>query len=123
MTRRQDSYARNLTRYLIGFITSIVLTLIAYAMVTSNTIESVPLFLGLGVLALIQMIVQLIFFLHVAHESRPRFRLASLLFMITVLAIIVGGSLWIMHHLNYNMMDMSSHEKDTYMTGQKDKGF
>jgi cytochrome o ubiquinol oxidase subunit IV len=123
MARRRESYNRTLIQYCIGFVSSLVLTFTAYLLVVGNTVEGLSLLLILGGLALIQMIVQLIFFLHVGSETRPRFRLFSLVFMTIVLVIIVGGSLWIMHHLNYNMMEMSSHEKDIYMTSQKDKGF
>jgi cytochrome o ubiquinol oxidase operon protein cyoD len=110
-------------KYSLGFVISLVLTLTAYVLVTGRLLDGLGLLLVLGGLALAQMIVQLIFFLHVSDESRPRFRLVSLGFMMTVLLIVVGGSLWIMHHLNYNMMDMSAHDKDAYMTSQKDKGF
>ncbi len=123
MTNRKNEYRRTLIGYTVGFIVSLVLTFTAYLMVTGKVAEGTTLLLLLGVLALVQMLVQLVFFLHVASESRPRFRLFSFGLMTTILIIVVAGSLWIMHHLNYNMMDMSAHDKDMYMTGQKDKGF
>ena len=123
MTNRQSEHKRMIIKYSIGFVSSLVLTFGAYSLVSGRLLTGVSLLLLLGGLALIQMIIQLIFFLHVADESRPRFRLLSFGFMTTVLVIVVGGSLWIMHHLNYNMMDMSPHDKNSYMTGQKDKGF
>lgn len=123
MTRRQLEDRQMIVKYSIGFISSLVLTFAAYALVSGHLLDGLNLLLVLGGLAIVQMIVQLLFFLHVTDETRPRFRLLSFGFMATVLVIVVAGSLWIMHHLNYNMMDMSPHDKDSYMTGQKDKGF
>ena len=123
MTQRQDGLQRMLLRYWIGFVTSLVLTLGAYILASGRIVSGIELIIVLGGLALVQMLVQLVFFLHLADETRPRFRLVSFGFMTIILVIVVAGSLWIMYHLNYNMMDMSSHEKDSYMTSQKDKGF
>lgn len=123
MTQRQDKFRRTLGGYLIGFVTSLVLTFGAYILVSGRILTGIELIVVLGGLALVQMLVQLVFFLHLADETRPRFRLVSFGFMATILVIVVGGSLWIMYHLNYNMMGMSSHDKDSYMTSQKDKGF
>jgi cytochrome o ubiquinol oxidase operon protein cyoD len=77
----------------------------------------------LGVLAVAQMIVQLVFFLHLGDEVRPRYKFASFVFMAGILIIVVGGSLWIMNNLNQNMMQMSPTEKTNYMMTQHDKGF
>jgi cytochrome o ubiquinol oxidase operon protein cyoD len=123
MTKRSDEYSRTLTKYVIGFLASLALTMFAYALVSGRILTGDSLLLVIGGLALVQMIVQLFFFLHMADESRPRFRLVSFGFMLSILVIVVAGSLWIMYHLNYNMMGMSAAEKDTYMTSQKDKGF
>lgn len=123
MTQRQDGLQRMLLRYSIGFVTSLVLTLGAYILASGQIVSGIELIIVLGGLALVQMLVQLVFFLHLADETRPRFRLVSFGFMTIILVIVVAGSLWIMYHLNRNMMDMNSREKDTYMTSQKDKGF
>jgi cytochrome o ubiquinol oxidase subunit IV len=54
------------------------------------------------VLAVSQLFVQLLFFLHLSRESRPRWNLIVLLFAAMVLLIVVLGSLWIMNNLNYH---------------------
>jgi cytochrome o ubiquinol oxidase operon protein cyoD len=54
-------------------------------------------------LALIQLFIQLVFFLHLDRGSKPRWNLGILAFAILVVVIIVFGSLWIMANLNYNM--------------------
>ncbi|MDB5165868.1 MAG: cyoD [Candidatus Saccharibacteria bacterium] len=123
MARRDNDYQRTLINYVVGFLASLALTFCAYVLVSGHILGGITLLLVIGGLALVQMLVQLLFFLHMADESRPRFRLVSFGFMAMILVIVVAGSLWIMYHLNYNMMGMSPSQKDTYMTTQKDKGF
>lgn len=110
MNRLKLSEQRMVASYLIGFGLSLGLTIIAFA-VTMLQVESgmraYPkdmLIIGLAVLAVIQLVVQLLFFFHLGKESRPRLNTASFLFMLMVVVIIVFGSLWIMYNLNYNMM-------------------
>ncbi len=109
--------------YLVGFALSVVTTFVAYFMVTERWFEGWMLLVLLGLLAFTQMIVQLYFFLHLGEEMKPRLRAWSFVFMSIILLIIVVGSLWIMGHLNYNMMEMAPVEKDHYMMGEKDAGF
>ena len=111
-----------LARYTIGFVLSLLLTFAAYLYVVlgANGAWLLPL---LGVLALTQMVVQLIFFLHLGDEVGPRYKLWSFVFMLIILATVVGGSLWIMVNLNYNMMSMSPSEKTNYMTTKSNSGF
>jgi cytochrome o ubiquinol oxidase operon protein cyoD len=53
--------------------------------------------------AIAQLLVQIIFFLHLKSESRPRFNLVVLAFTFIVIVLVVGGSLWIMENLNTHM--------------------
>lgn len=90
--------------YLIGFILSLALTLTSYFLVTDKILAGATLgytLLGLGT---VQMIVQMICFLHLGQESKPHWNSITFLFMLMVLVIIVAGSLWIMSNLNYNVM-------------------
>ena len=109
--------------YVIGFVASLTLTLIAFSLVYFRIISGTELLVAIGILAIIQAIVQLNYFLHLCSEAKPRLRLMTFLFMFLILAIIVGGSIWIMHNLNYNMMRMTPAEKNYYMNSQRDKGF
>lgn len=109
--------------YFIGFGLSAAITFVAYFAVVEQWAEGWTLLILLGTLAFTQMIVQLYLFLHLGEEMKPRLRAWSFVFMSIILLIIVAGSLWIMGHLNYNMMEMTPTEKDHYMMGQKDKGF
>lgn len=105
--------------YTIGFILSIILTLIAYVFVQRSTgaehnaLSPRLLMAGVFVLAIAQLAVQLQFFIHLGHESKPRWSKLAFLFMVIVVFIVGGGSMWIMNNLDYNMM--SPTETDTYM--------
>lgn len=90
--------------YLIGFVLSILLTLIAYFLVVEHVFNNrilVFTIIGLGV---VQMLIQLLFFLHLGQEPKPYWNCQLFLFMLTILVILVIGSLWIMHNLSYNVM-------------------
>jgi len=97
-----------LSSYSTGFVLSIILTLAAYFLVANHLLPDrhtlILILVGLGVA---QLLVQVIFFLHLGSESNPRWNLIAFLFAVMVVGIIGFGSLWIMQHLNYNMMQMS----------------
>jgi cytochrome o ubiquinol oxidase subunit IV len=102
----------SLKSYIVGFGLSIALTLIAYVMVVKRLFSGKALVLAIMGLAVIQLYVQLYFFLHMGRESKPRWNLIVFLFMLLVLLIVVGGSLWIMYNLNYHTMSPSEIMKD-----------
>ena len=92
-----------LKSYVTGFILSIVLTLVPYILVTNHLMTPIILVGVILVFAFIQLAVQLIFFLHVKQESKPRLNLfIFILFFCTILVVVVA-SIWIMQHLNYRM--------------------
>lgn len=111
-----------IARYIVGFILSLVLTLAAYAVTLGNKGAS-WLLAVLVVLAVLQMVVQLLFFLHLDEEQRPRYKLWSFIFMAGTLLIIVVGSIWIMFNMNYNMQHMSPDQKNQYMMKEYNKGY
>ncbi len=104
-----------LASYIIGFAFSIGLTLVAYLGVTHNWFSNGTPSIALLVLAILQLVVQLFFFLHVGRETRPRWRLFTLFLAITVILIVVIGSIWIMYNLNYRMLPS---EMERYMQRQ-----
>lgn len=104
MLDAKHSWNQNRKPLCIGFALSILLTLSAY-WITQKSIFSGALFLyAIFGLAALQALVQLLFFFHLGIESRPRWNLISFLFMILVIIVVFGGSLWIMQNLNYSMM-------------------
>ena len=86
--------------YITGFIFSIALTLMAYFAVANHAPNILPIILTL---AIIQLFVQLIFFLHVGKGSDRIWNLVVLFSTVGIVLILVLGSIWIMGHLNYNM--------------------
>ncbi len=110
ITSSHDAGAGSKTSYIIGFALSIILTLVAFLLVHIHVAHhhTYPpdsfMMIILPVLAVIQLFVQLIFFLHLSRESKPRWNALALSFAITVIVILVIGSLWIMSNLNYRMM-------------------
>ena len=101
-----------LKSYIIGFLLSVVFTLCAYypVMLHVNSHHLFPtheiIIPIIMILAFAQLIVQLLFFLHLGRESQPRWNLIMLISFVSVIFIMVVGSLWIMNHLNYNMSPM-----------------
>ena len=90
--------------YVVGFILSIILTLTAFKIVDDGLLKGWGLTLTLIAFAVVQLLVQLLFFLHLDKERKPRQNLMAFAFMAIVLLIIVLGSLWIMDNLNYHVM-------------------
>lgn len=90
--------------YTVGFVLSILLTLAAYSSVVNRTHPDSTLIGIIVGLAVTQLLVQLVFFLHLGRESKPRWKLMIFLWMLLIVGIVVGGSLWIMQNLDYNMM-------------------
>ena len=104
---RHISEHATLTSYVTGFVFSIALTVLAYIAATQHTLSRRMLISTIAGLAVTQFLVQLVFFLHLGRETKPRWKLLVFGLMILVVAILVIGSLWIMYNLNYNMMSPS----------------
>jgi cytochrome o ubiquinol oxidase operon protein cyoD len=100
--------------YVIGFVLSVITTLAAYFLVVNALLPQQALIYTVLAIAVVQLIVQVIFFLHIGRGSR--WKLISFIFTVVVVAIVVVGSVWVMNHLNYNMMDMTPSEQHLYMS-------
>lgn len=104
-----------LKTYTIGFVLSLILTLCAYFITVAHVasyhkIISHEIFIPIIItFAVTQMIAQLIFFLHLLKESRPRLNLIFFISTFSLILLVIIASIWIMQHLNYNMTpaDMS----------------
>jgi len=92
------------TSYAIGYGLSILLTIVPFLLVMRSSLPQGTIVIAIVVLAAIQIFVQLVFFLHLNTSSEQRWNLVALLYALIILLIVAGGSLWIMYHLNYNMM-------------------
>jgi|SRR5579872_636644 len=98
-----------LKAYITGFVLSILLTVAAYFLVAWSVKSGIDMLsnsnltFAVLVLAVIQFVVQLVLFLHLGREKKPRWNLAVFAATITLVLIVIIGSIWIMNHLNYNM--------------------
>jgi cytochrome o ubiquinol oxidase operon protein cyoD len=107
----------SLQSYVIGFTSCLILSLLAYAVAVSQSISNVSAILIIGALAIVQFFIQLTRFLHLDSEFKPRWKLAVFILMLTIVLIVVIGSLWIMSNLNYNMLD-NQNEINKYVQSQ-----
>lgn len=88
----------------LGF--SIVLTVAAFLLAGSQIVYTPAIPVALIVLAIAQMGVHLVFFLHITTGPDNTNNVLALAFGVLVVFLIVVGSIWIMDHLNQNMMPM-----------------
>lgn len=106
LTTTYEASHGSVKSYFIGFLISIVLTIIPFYFVMTHIVSKEFIVVTIIVTAILQLLVQLICFLHMSHESHPRWNLTAFIFTTIVVTILVIGSLWIMWNLNENMMDM-----------------
>lgn len=90
--------------YIIGFVSSLLLTTASFFLVITKVLTGKNLIYAVVGLALAQAVFQLIYFLHLGEEAKPRWQLGIFFFMLLILLIVVGGSLWIMNDLNDRVM-------------------
>lgn len=94
-------HTSSLKTYVTGFLLSIILTIIPLVVVMYNLLESTATYIVLIAAAILQFVVQLIFFMHLRDEEKPRYNLLALIFGLIILLTIIIGSIWIM---KYNMV-------------------
>ncbi len=94
----------SLKSYLTGFILSLILTAIPFALVMSGAWSSAVTLAGIFSAGLVQILVHLHYFLHLDTSSEARWNVLALIFTLLIMLLFVGGTLWIMASLNYRMM-------------------
>jgi cytochrome o ubiquinol oxidase subunit IV len=94
----------SLKSYIVGFILSIILTAMSFGCVMSGAVPHDFILPGIMVLCVAQVLVQLIFFLHLSAKPGQRDNLSIGVFTLLIIAIVVVGSLWVLHNMNVNMM-------------------
>jgi cytochrome o ubiquinol oxidase subunit IV len=94
-----------LRTYLIGFGLSVVLTAIPFWLVMTGVLNSKQATaLSIMAFAVVQIVVHMVFFLHMSAKSEGGWTMMALIFTLVVVGIAMTGSLWVMYHLNTNMM-------------------
>jgi cytochrome o ubiquinol oxidase operon protein cyoD len=94
----------NLKDYTIGFILSVILTAIPFWLVMGHVLEpgaTKAVILGF---AAVQVIVHMIYFLHMNSSAEGGWNMMSLILTVILLVIVLSGSIWVMYHMNANMM-------------------
>ena len=93
--------------YWIGFALSVVLTAIPFWLVMTRPLTTQATALIIMAFAAVQMIVHMIFFLHMNRRAEGGWSIMALLFTGVIVLIALSGSLWVMYHMNENMMPMA----------------
>ena len=100
--------------YVTGFVLSVILTAIPFWLVMADVLgDNRTAGLVIMAFAVVQIVVHMIYFLHMNTKSEGGWTFLALIFTIVMVVIALSGSLWVMNHLNNNMMPI--HE----MTGMK----
>jgi cytochrome o ubiquinol oxidase operon protein cyoD len=91
--------------YLTGFALSVLLTAVPFALVMTGVIVDARVTAGIIMaFAVVQIVVHMIYFLHMNGRSENGWTLMALIFTVIVVVIVLSGSLWVMYHMNLNMM-------------------
>ena len=91
--------------YVIGFVLAVILTAIPFWLVMADVFADTRITAGIVMaLALVQIVVHMIYFLHMNTKSEGGWTLMALIFTIIIVVIALAGSMWVMYHMNANMM-------------------
>ena len=91
--------------YVKGFILAVILTAIPFYLVMNNVItDRSTAVLVLGLFAIVQVLVHMVYFLHMNGKIQGGWTMLSTIFTVIFLAIAISGTLWVMFHMNTNMM-------------------
>ncbi len=102
-----DSFLSGFTTYAVGLVLSLGLTGTAFWVAHSQALWGPGIPIGLCVLAIAQMGVHLVFFLHITTGPDNTNNVLALAFGVLIVFLVVAGSLWIMTNLNHNMLPMN----------------
>ena len=100
------SVAQRVTGYLTGLGLAILLTATSFFVAGTDLVCQPSIPVALVVLAIAQMGVHLVFFLHITTGPDNTNNVLALAFGVLIVILVIGGSLWIMANLNHNMMPM-----------------
>ena len=97
--------------YMTGFILSVLLTAVPFWLVMGDVLKD-TLITSIVIMAFaaVQIVVHMIYFLHMNTKSEGGWTFIALVFTLTLVVITLVGSIWVMYHMDQNMMPMSPHE-------------
>jgi cytochrome o ubiquinol oxidase operon protein cyoD len=97
-------HAHGLKTLITGFVLALILTIIPFGLVGIGLLPRMPTLVIIAILAVIQVLIHLRFFLHLDLSTTPRETILAIVFAAVLIFIMVGGSLWIMFDLQQRMM-------------------
>ena len=100
------SIADELRTYVIGLLLAVLLTGVSFFVAGTSLVWQPSIPIAIFVLALAQMGVHLVFFLHITTGPDNTNNIMALAMGVLIVLLLVSGSLWIMSHLNHNMLSM-----------------
>ncbi len=103
MQMSTDTTHDMMRRYIVGYGLALVLTLIAFALTATEALGLAATLTIIAILAIVQVVVHLRYFLHVDLGSSSRENILALAFAALLIFIMAGGTLWIMLDLHYRM--------------------
>ncbi|WP_144150382.1 cytochrome o ubiquinol oxidase subunit IV [Paraburkholderia sp. BCC1885] len=90
--------------YIVGFVLAVLLTAASFGLVMQGLLPPQSALMVLAVLALVQIVVHLVFFLHLNTSSSQRWNVMALCYTVVAAVILIGGTMWVMHNVSMNMM-------------------
>jgi cytochrome o ubiquinol oxidase operon protein cyoD len=103
-----DAHKQNvhgsLKSYTVGFALSLILTVLSFGCVMSGAVPQELVVPGIVAFCVVQLLVQLVFFLHMGTAPEQRDNLSIGVFSLLIIAIVVAGSVWVMHNMNTHML-------------------
>ena len=94
--------------YWIGFVASVVLTAFPFWLVMTRPLTTQATALLIMAFAALQVVVHMVFFLHMNRRAEGGWSIMALIFTVVIVAIAFSGTLWVMYHMNANMMPMQA---------------
>jgi cytochrome o ubiquinol oxidase operon protein cyoD len=105
----ENEFGGGVIGYTVGLAFAVLLTGVAFALPALNLVWPPSLPIALAVLAIAQMGVHVVFFLHVTTGPDNVNNVLALAFGALMVFLIIAGSMWIMHAMNANMMNPAMH--------------
>nr|WP_294554338.1 cytochrome o ubiquinol oxidase subunit IV [uncultured Rhodopila sp.] len=101
-----EDNAHGVLTYVVGLGLAALLTIVSFFVAGTSLVWGPSIPVALTVLAVAQMGVHLVFFLHITTGPDNVNNVMALAFGVLIVILIMAGSLWIMAHMNHNMMPM-----------------
>lgn len=98
-----DSEHGTVASYVVGFVLSLIFTFIPYYMVVNKTVSGSALLAAILGFALVQMFIQIFFFLHLGRGPKPFYNIVFFFATAITILVVVAGSVFIMNNLYHNM--------------------